>query len=526
MLLILLKGVIVIHIITLQCNDVSGHQSHFCNDVAKHFVSSNSSSMVYLLGQRDDQYYGCVDGSISLSCCMTRYSHIVWQMSSVEEYRVYDMWRPLALGTNSSHHLDNNNQTLTIDYLKQDDHHKYYRCIGYGIEGQQLVDNVFKLNVQDCSKFNQSTFLQPTSLLTTRPVVLGYPVQLKCSLYTEDNSTEVHLHWYREKMSSNSTSTNHSDVPLDGRFLEITDRDPEGHVENSFLIINSTEPEDFNWYYICYTSLDMISEGERRIQLIIEDELAEHVVHVVVLTIIALATVSMAIAVVVCRFQVEICLFYKTRIQKTRRLEGVENHIFLLHSNESHNDRMFTMNVIRPFLQDDLKYRVFSEADFTLGQDFLDHSAEGLQNSHVMVVIVSRDLLEDESCLMLIRDALSSGHRIVYIIREPVSCDTESLRDILEAIRVGKKVTWLREDDEQVSAAECRVLCSFEPENQPCRETNSIDYCRRKLQLYLLQLLEDRSHSVAGWVLQKGHSLGTDSEQNPIVSMDFMSRAC
>ena len=29
---------------------------------------------------------------------------------------------------------------------------------------------------------------------------------------------------------------------------------------------------------------------------------------------------------------------------------------------------MFTMNVIRPFLQNELKYRVFSEADFTLGQ--------------------------------------------------------------------------------------------------------------------------------------------------------------
>ena len=143
-----------------------------------------------------------------------------------------------------------------------------------------------------------------------------------------------------------------------------------------------------------------------------------------------------------------------------------------------------------------------------------------------MVVIVSRQLLEDESCLVLIRDALSTGHKIVYIIREPVSSDTESVRDILEALRVGKKVTWLSVDDEEVSTAECRVLCTLEPENQPCREMNSAAYCHKKLQLYLLQLLEDCGHTAGSWVLQKSHTSIHDTEQNPIVSTNFMSQTC
>lgn len=49
----------------------------------------------------------------------------------------------------------------------------------------------------------------------------------------------------------------------------------------------------------------------------------EHIVHLVVLIIIAMTTVAMATAVLMYRFRVEICLFYKTKIQKSRRREGL-----------------------------------------------------------------------------------------------------------------------------------------------------------------------------------------------------------
>ena len=106
------------------------------------------ASIVYLLDQCTDQNYGCVDGSVSLSCCLTRYSHIEWQVSSVEEYSMYDMWQPLVLGTNSSCYLDNSNQTLIIKHLNQDHNHKYYKCIGYEVKGHQFIEKVFKVNVQ------------------------------------------------------------------------------------------------------------------------------------------------------------------------------------------------------------------------------------------------------------------------------------------------------------------------------------------------------------------------------------------
>jgi len=142
-----------------------------------------------------------------------------------------------------------------------------------------------------------------------------------------------------------------------------------------------------------------------------------------------------------------------------------------------------------------------------------------------MVVIVSRQLLADETCRILIRDALSSGNRIIYIIREPVSNDTESAQDILDALRIGRKVKWLREDDQEVQTAECKFLCSLQPEHQPCRETDSIDYCRTKLRLYLLQFLEDSS-ALGSWVLRNGSPSINVNEQDPIVSTDFMSQNC
>ena len=59
-------------------------------------------------------------------------------------------------------------------------------------------------------------------------------------------------------------------------------RDPGSHVENSYLFINITEPDDFKWYYVCYTTLSDVANGQRRIQLTVKGILCAPVYDVVI----------------------------------------------------------------------------------------------------------------------------------------------------------------------------------------------------------------------------------------------------